>query len=159
MVVASFFDTKMPLNVNDVDLWPEMTETPKEHVKCTEMTFDLVRYEIGGTIRALAQNQTAKKLPDDAYQTLEAKEALLERLRLRLEDKYLRHCDMSVPLQWVAANVSRLVSCRYQRRYISLLTKCRSWLKSGLSSTIPSSIRGPRYLKRLETELSSHLSM
>jgi hypothetical protein len=113
MVVASFFDTKMPLNVNDTDLWPEMTESPEEHIEATEMTFDLVRYEIGGTIRALSQNQTASKLPDDAYQTLEAKEALLERLRLRLEDKYLRHCDMSVPLQWVAANVSRLVRTPY----------------------------------------------
>ena len=108
MVTERFFDTKMPLNINDSDIWPGMTEPPVEHEKCTEMTFDLVRYEIGGTVRMLSAMQ---KCPKQAGQdTLENKEAALERLRYRLEDKYLRHCDMSIPLQWVAANVSRLVS-------------------------------------------------
>ena len=108
MVTERFFDTKMPLNINDSDIWPGMTEAPVEHERCTEMTFDLVRYEIGGTIRMLSAMQ---KCPKQVGQdTLDAKEAVLEQLRLRLEDKYLRHCDMNNPLQWVAANVSRLVS-------------------------------------------------
>lgn len=84
-----------------------MHEPPVEHEGCTEMTFDLVRYEVGETIRML--NAMSKYTHQDNHQALEAKEAALENLRLRLEDKYLRHCDMSDPLQWVAANVSRLV--------------------------------------------------
>jgi hypothetical protein len=115
MVASTVFDTRMPLNVNDDDIWSDMKEPPVEHEKCTEMTFDLVRYEIGGTIRLLsaADSATQSQLPEkQQYASLEAKDALLEKLRLRLEDKYLRHCDMSVPLQWVAANVSRLVMAK-----------------------------------------------
>ena len=88
-------------------MWPGMEEPPIEHEGCTEMTFDLVRYEVGETIRLLS---TMSKCPhQDSLEALQAKEATLEKLRLRLEDKYLRHCDMSNPVQWVAANVSRLV--------------------------------------------------
>ena len=111
MVATTYFDTRMPSNVNDADIWPDMKEPPVEHEKCTEMTFDLVRYEIGGTIRLLSAADSGSNLPESQqYASLEAKDALLEKLRLRLEDKYLRHCDMSLPLQWVAANVARLVS-------------------------------------------------
>ena len=110
MVTERFFDTKMPLNINDSDIWPGMTDPPVEHERCTEMTFDLVRYEIGGTIRLLSAMQKCPKQITGTSNTLEAKEAALERLRLRLEDKYLKYCDMNNPLQWVAANVSRLVS-------------------------------------------------
>jgi hypothetical protein len=28
---------------------------------------------------------------------------------VHLEEKYLKHCDLNVPVQWVAANVARLV--------------------------------------------------
>ena len=121
MVADRFFDTKLPLNVNDSDIWPGMREPPKEHEGCTEMTFDLVRYEIGGTIRLLS---AMSKCPRDSnaseHDQLESKEAALERLRLRLEDKYLRHCDMSEPLQWVAANVSRLVSRSFEESIVKL---------------------------------------
>ena len=116
MVADRFFDTKLPLNVNDGDIWPGMREPPKEHEGCTEMTFDLVRYEIGGTIRLLsAMSKCPRESTASEHDNLEAKEAALERLRLRLEDKYLRHCDMSEPLQWTAANVSRLVSIRFDK--------------------------------------------
>ena len=118
MITERFFDTKMPLNINDSDMWPGMTEPPKEHEGCTEMTFDLVRYEIGGTIRLLsAMSKCPREGNATEHDQLETKEAALERLRLRLENKYLQHCDMSEPLQWVAANVSRLVSSSIALEY------------------------------------------
>ena len=103
-----WFDTKMPLNINDTDIWPDMKDPPTVREDgCTEMTFDLVRYEIGSTIQKLARMQ---KCPNPSkWPSLSIKESVLEGLRMRLENRYLRHCNMNDPLQWVAANVSRLV--------------------------------------------------
>ena len=110
MIAERFFDTKLPSNINDTDIWPSMTEPPVEREGATEMTFDLVRYEIGGTVRILsALSKCPKESKASEQDQLEAKDAALERLRLKLEDKYLKYCDNRDPLQWVAANVSRLV--------------------------------------------------
>lgn len=115
MIAERFFDTKLPSNINDTDIWPGMTEMPIEREGATEMTFDLVRYEIGGTVRILsALSKCPKESKASEQDQLESKDAALERLRLKLEDKYLKYCDNRDPLQWVAANVSRLV-------YISVL--------------------------------------
>ena len=47
------FDTKMPLNVNDEDLVPEMPELPESKIGCTEMTFGLIRFEITSTLKKI----------------------------------------------------------------------------------------------------------
>jgi len=93
-------------------MWPEMTEPPKEHDGCTEMTFDLIRYEISNTVRFLTYMPPGPcpypmRRKDGA--SVEEKEHLIEKLQKYLEEKYLKHCDMSNPLQWVATNVARLV--------------------------------------------------
>ena len=77
------------------------------------MTFDLIRYEVGNTARFLSYTPPGVTLGSkrgrEAF-TIEEKERLIEKLSQHLEFKYLRHCDMAIPLQWVALNVARLVS-------------------------------------------------
>ena len=107
MVSERNFDTQFPLNVNDSDLWPEMTEPPQPREGCTEMMFDLVRYEVGKTVRTLGAMQKFGKA--QSAEGLQMQDDLLERLKNRLEQKYLRHCDLTNPLQWVCAHISRLV--------------------------------------------------
>lgn len=112
-ITEQSFDTKIPSNINDDDIWPEMTEPPKEHEGCTEMTFDLIRYEVGNTARFLTYRPPGVSMCPTIFRdnhSLEDKERLIQNLSIYLENKYLRYCDMSIPLQWVAANVSRLVS-------------------------------------------------
>ncbi|MCJ1403938.1 hypothetical protein MMC11_007161 [Xylographa trunciseda] len=111
-ITEQSFDTKLPSNINDEDIWPGMSEPPVEHEGCTEMTFDLIRYEVGNTARFLnytppgvvSSNKQAR-----ANTTIEEKERLIEKLGQYLEARYLRYCDMAVPLQWIAANVARLI--------------------------------------------------
>lgn len=45
------FDTKLPLNVSDSDLTPDMTEPPPERAGATEMLFCCIRYEVSQAIR------------------------------------------------------------------------------------------------------------
>ena len=108
MVSERLFDTQFPLNVNDADLWPEMTEPPRPREGFTEMTFDMVRYELSRTVRTLSSMQRFKKL--ESEEGLRMQDEVLERLETRLQEKYLRHCDPNEPLQWVARNVANLVS-------------------------------------------------
>ena len=108
MVVERFFDTQFPLNVNDADIWPDMQEPPREHEGATEMTFDLVRYEVGKTMRVLTGLQKCPKAQTE--HGLRLQEEMLEKLKKTLEEKYLRHCDLNHPLQWVCVNISKLVS-------------------------------------------------
>ncbi|MCJ1389916.1 hypothetical protein MMC18_002773 [Xylographa bjoerkii] len=111
-ITEQMFDTKIPSNINDEDIWPGMTEPPVAHEGCTEMTFDLIRYEVGNTARFLNYTppgvvSCTKRGHENS--SIEEKERLIENLGQYLEAKYLRHCDMAVPLQWVAANVARLI--------------------------------------------------
>ncbi|TGO82202.1 hypothetical protein BPOR_0892g00020 [Botrytis porri] len=45
------FDTKVPLNVSDSDLTPDMIEPPPERAGATEMLFCCIRYEVSQAIR------------------------------------------------------------------------------------------------------------
>lgn len=50
-----FFDTRMPLNVRDADLDPDMTVLPEPRKGCTEMTWSLIMFETFDIIRRVAR--------------------------------------------------------------------------------------------------------
>ncbi|USP76389.1 DNA binding protein [Curvularia clavata] len=105
------FDTKMPLNVDDSDLHPDMTEFPQERQGFTDMTFCLLRFEITKLMRRITYVPPGPNKCTEFFAnlTIEQKEKWITDYHHALEAKYLKNCDMSVPLCWVAATVSRLV--------------------------------------------------
>ena len=113
-IMEQNFDTKLPLNINDEDISPEMTQTPVEHEGATEMTFDLIRFSVSTTVRRmsyapLGQGPCQTKMSN---LTLEDKEKQIDDLHQHLEHRYLQYLDMSVPLHWVAALVARLIMAK-----------------------------------------------
>ncbi|KAL8951756.1 MAG: hypothetical protein Q9222_002277 [Ikaeria aurantiellina] len=110
-ILEASFDTRFPLNINDDDIDSSMTEPPPEREGATEVTFDLIRYTVSTTARRLsyAPPGPGKCRERSNNFTLEKKEQLIEELHQHIENKYLRHCDMNVPLHWVAGTVLRLV--------------------------------------------------
>ncbi|KAI7230836.1 hypothetical protein KC365_g7471, partial [Hortaea werneckii] len=111
-IVEQSFDTRMPLNINDVDIKPGMTEFPAERQGCTDMSFCLIRFEVANTFRRINYVPPGASRPCQehfASVTLEDKERWITECHQRLEERYLKHCDMSVPLFWVTATVSRLM--------------------------------------------------
>lgn len=113
-IVESGFDTKFPSNINDEDIDPSTTEMPKEHEGWTETTFDLIRYSVSTTVRRLSYAPAGPGpcRTKSAKLTLEDKEHIIEELHQYLERKYLIYCDLSVPLNWVAATVTRLIMAK-----------------------------------------------
>lgn len=111
-ILDQSFDTRFPLNINDEDIDASMKEPPPEHEGATEMTFDLIRYSVSTTARRLSYVPPGlgiKCRKKSEMFTLEDKERLIEELHQHIEKKYLRHCDMNIPIHWVAGTVLRLV--------------------------------------------------
>ncbi|KAH7024282.1 fungal-specific transcription factor domain-containing protein [Macrophomina phaseolina] len=110
-IIEASFDTQIPLNVNDTDLTPDMADFPPERTGCTEMTFCLVRYEVANVYRRI-QYVPPGPIRCNRYfssVSLEQKERWITEVHSKIEEKYLRDCDMTVPLYWVIATVSRLI--------------------------------------------------
>lgn len=109
-LVEANFDTKFPSNINDEDISPSTLEMPKEHQGWTETTFDLIRYSIATTVRRLSHAPAGAK--KSARPTMEDKERIIEELHQYITKKYLIYCDLSVPINWVAATVTRLIMAK-----------------------------------------------
>ena len=106
------FDTQLPLNINDEDIWPGMTEAPKKRDGFTDMTFVLIRYEIGFTIKSLNYKPPGQMSCPKRWlgmETVEDKERKIEKLRKHLDEEYLQYCDINIPFQYVCYHVAKLV--------------------------------------------------
>ncbi|EEH11074.1 fungal specific transcription factor domain-containing protein [Histoplasma capsulatum G186AR] len=112
-IYEPFYDTRIPLNINDDDICQESTEPPEERVECTELTFHLIRCEIIASARRLSfippsldcsRSRTDMSLEDRQKQILE--------LSKRMEERYVQHCTMTTPILWVCATVVRLALTR-----------------------------------------------
>ncbi|KAL8766142.1 MAG: hypothetical protein Q9209_006982 [Squamulea sp. 1 TL-2023] len=110
-ILEQSFDTRFPLNIQDEDIDTSMKEPPPEHEGATEMTFDLIRYSVSTTARRLSYVPPGpgKCRAKNMTFSMEHKERLIEELHQHIEKKYLRHCDMNIPIHWVAGTVLRLV--------------------------------------------------
>ncbi|KAJ6056398.1 hypothetical protein N7444_005496 [Penicillium canescens] len=110
IIHESMYDTRLPLNVNDEDLYPEMTEAPAEREGCTDNTFCLIRCEITSALR-----RANYVCPGAEFRALDNKppisrcEQMIQVISDRCEQRYIRHCDMNIPIQWCAATVGRLI--------------------------------------------------
>ncbi|KAF1931093.1 uncharacterized protein M421DRAFT_2613 [Didymella exigua CBS 183.55] len=110
-IVEAQFDAKMPLNVNDTDLYPDMTEFPQERTGFTDMTFSLIRFEVANIFRRILYIPPGPVRCTELFANLSIaeKEKWIAECHQQIEQKYLQNCDMSVPICWVTATISRLI--------------------------------------------------
>ncbi|CZR54629.1 uncharacterized protein PAC_04513 [Phialocephala subalpina] len=97
------WDTNLPLNINDSDLYPEMKEFPGESEGLTEMVFVLCRYEIASYLHNL-KHPTGQN-------------GSLEELEERIDNKYLRHLQTSLPFHRLTNLMARST---FSKIYITL---------------------------------------
>ena len=91
-----FFDTRLPLNVNDDDIWPEMKELPVEQAGSSDMTFCLVRFELAHMQRKL-RIVASSESDDDKKSSIKEKEKLIDATHQHMQEKYFQYCDPNVP--------------------------------------------------------------
>ncbi|KAL4887935.1 fungal-specific transcription factor domain-containing protein [Aspergillus ambiguus] len=103
------YDTRLPLNVNDEDLTPDMQEPPQERVGFTDMTFCLIRCDITVALRRVGSGCPNKNVPGPREPSPEHCGQLIQMINHRIEERYLKYCDNTVPIQWVCATIGRLI--------------------------------------------------
>ncbi|KAI1735921.1 fungal-specific transcription factor domain-containing protein [Xylaria scruposa] len=111
-VVERSFDTRFPLNVNDSDISPEMTDFPPERVGSTDMTFCLIRYELCALSRRVHTAASGlAPCPRDSQITLEEHEEKLLEMYEHIDQKYLKPCPAKETdlLNWMSATMARLI--------------------------------------------------
>ena len=108
-IVAGTFDTRLPLNINDGDICPESTCLPEPREGTTDMAFSLIRYEICSLSRRLhtVSSGMSPAYPGDAGKSLEEREALLNEVSQRVQQRLLK--DVSNSMFWVASTVTRVI--------------------------------------------------
>ncbi|KAK1138735.1 hypothetical protein N8T08_002044 [Aspergillus melleus] len=107
--------TLPPLNINDSNLDPNMTEPPREYTGPTEMVFCLVRHEFGEWLRRRAGMRSGFDghwgFLRSSSVPLSEKDAAIDELEEKFENKFLRYCDVSIPLHFITVMMARSVVC------------------------------------------------
>ncbi|KAF4980440.1 hypothetical protein FZEAL_3556 [Fusarium zealandicum] len=99
------FDTKMPLNINERDLGPDMEVMPQQRQGVTYMSFTLAVFEISD-----ASKQMMASSIRGGGLSLEEQVRLLNNLRDKLERGYFQYSPESNDIvDWVGVTCSRLV--------------------------------------------------
>ncbi|OKL59524.1 hypothetical protein UA08_05418 [Talaromyces atroroseus] len=106
MINDMMYDTKMPLHINDDDISPDSKTFPPERHEFTDMTATLIRAHISTVYRRLNYVQPGQN--SDPIQ-FEERKKIIEEWHNMLNEKYIKYCDMQVPIQWSCATVARLL--------------------------------------------------
>lgn len=106
-------DVKLPANLNDIDLFPGMTELPKESDRATEMMFFLIRCHVGNFLKRFETPQAVfdgvwNKLTTSAVD-VNTKEKAIGELEHLFEQKFLRHCDSSITWHLMCSHLAKAI--------------------------------------------------
>jgi hypothetical protein len=108
-------DTKMPLNVEDEDLNPDMVDFPPERTGLTSVVICLVRCEIGEFLRRfspLSPNGIDWDNLSSPDVTLAKKDSMINQLQDMLESNFVRYCDPSNTLHIFLSIMVRCAICK-----------------------------------------------
>ncbi|KAJ5084664.1 hypothetical protein NUU61_009243 [Penicillium alfredii] len=110
LIHENMYDTRLPLNVNDDDISPGMQETPEEREGCTDVTFCLIRCEITSALRRANYACPGNRFRmEGSGPSLDRCERMIQIISERCEERYIKHCNMDIPIHWCSATVGRLI--------------------------------------------------
>jgi hypothetical protein len=142
-VLRQFWDTQIPLNINDSDLYPDMKEAPIETTtNATEMVFVLVGYQIASFLHN-------SRHPDSSNETLKQLEA-------RIQTTYLAHLQTSLPFH----NLTKLMAHSTLSRTYMILHHNRQFPKPSIENSLsPTSSETITFVSHLVTQLTCYNSI
>ncbi|KAK4940579.1 hypothetical protein LTR10_019338 [Elasticomyces elasticus] len=108
-------DTALPSNLNDADLFPEMTSLPPPHIGASEMSFCLVKYEIARFMRENDPRLDRFELVSYSRPGKAVEKRDVSELESLLEERFLRFCDPVVPIQFLTSTMARSIICKLRQ--------------------------------------------
>ena len=121
------WDTHLPQNINDDQIFPGMTEQPQEQKSATEMIFCLARMELSNFY---ARTGVQMKQAGGTIQFREAEdiERLINAVESLIETKFLRYCNILNPLHFLTTGIVRSAT-----NTIRLRTRMPQLIKQSIS--------------------------
>ncbi|KAH7324524.1 C6 transcription factor [Stachybotrys elegans] len=107
-------DVRMPLNVEEDDLHPDMANEPQERSGITAATLARLRCEIFSFLRNASTSSGDFRLEfiASADLSMAAKNKYINELEDLIEKKYIRYCDPSNPLHVMTSVMGRSAICK-----------------------------------------------
>jgi hypothetical protein len=109
-------DVRLPMNVNDADLHPRMTNPPAvQHTAATEMVYCLIKYDLWAFVRRSSnfsdsilgpREKAAQLVTSTSADGMAKKRKVLAEVDGMLQGKYLAHLDPSIPLHQLSATMA-----------------------------------------------------
>ncbi|OJK01938.1 hypothetical protein ASPACDRAFT_1865610 [Aspergillus aculeatus ATCC 16872] len=99
------WDTQLPLNVDDQQIWPGMTAAPREQQGATQMMFCLSRACIGRFFASMSPHLRSNG--PWKFGSLPEAESVIGAAEREVEDKYIRYCDVVDPLHFLTVGLAR----------------------------------------------------
>lgn len=129
VTLAPTWDCRIPLNVNDSDLRPEMKEPPMVQGKYAEALFTVVRSEVGEFVRHATfyldfTTPALKPIAKHGHHGSVLEGSGMARLERMIEDKYLQSCDSDNPLHFITIWTTRAYFAKYS--LVEYYSKCSS---------------------------------
>ena len=155
MNLLADWDTKLPLNIEDNDISPQMQKMPKERSGLTSMSHCLWRYWLieeertilGPDGRRLGMSWTVNEILP-----LDVRRSLIDRLENGLNERYLRFCDPIKALDMTILIIARAV-INFLRRAILLpgpaFKDARDFTKEDQRALLASSVQMLEYDKAM----------
>lgn len=115
--LAPTWDCRVPSNVNDVDLRTEMKTMPPSRTEPSEAIFTVVNSEIGNFVRRSLfhldfTNPILKTFITDVRHGTIRRAGELADLKMMIEDRYLKHCNLDVPLHFMTIWGTRMTMAK-----------------------------------------------
>ncbi|EFE42394.1 fungal specific transcription factor, putative [Trichophyton verrucosum HKI 0517] len=112
--VPQSWTTTLPLNINDEDISSDMATFPSEHLKVTEMSFPLLRYETSRFLQAPGNGKLSGNL-EDTIAGSSFSSSRIKNLKRCFEERFLRFCDPVILLHVLLTVTARSTICKLQR--------------------------------------------
>ncbi|KAL4909648.1 fungal-specific transcription factor domain-containing protein [Aspergillus multicolor] len=112
-VISQPWDTRLPANIDDQDLYPELDVLPPNPVRLTSMSFCLFQFETLCLLRSTYFDASQKNLSKNSLRMPISAERISD-FRKFLEDKFLRFCDPVIPIHFMLNAFVRLTLCKLE---------------------------------------------
>jgi hypothetical protein len=115
IITMSSFNTRKPSHVNDEDLTPEGVEEPKERESFTDMTFSSVCHDVAEAVILLnfVPAGEPELAQNDVVSAWDRKRDLVIGTQCRVQDKYLRYCDLAIPFHYTTNRVADIIMATF----------------------------------------------
>lgn len=102
------FDTKIPSNINNSELNPQLIVLPPSQEGFTDITLCTIQCETMSNLYWVGKSLNQDTQQQQQQPSAPDRGRLLSQLADRLETLYLRHFDLDIPIQWLTAVIARL---------------------------------------------------